>query len=171
MRWRVGRPYLVEANVLRLLPEALTAQVEAVLPDETGPVLADTAIHPRQHPVLMSLDSVGSPSWKKAPVPLNDSIPVRKSLLLRPSKVHAPIAEPAEFVLPSNRGGVDNGGIVFLPAARALAVVPGVRVPEILVSHFDGCLSICSSVVERGIGGMRGGARSRVVGWGDWDWE
>lgn len=49
---------------------------------------------------------------------------------------------------------------LFLPAARALAVVPGVRVPEILVSHFDGCLSICSSVVERG-SGERERARGR----------
>ena len=37
------KPYLVETNVLRLLPEALTAEVEAVLPDETGPVPANTA--------------------------------------------------------------------------------------------------------------------------------
>ncbi|KDN63126.1 hypothetical protein CSUB01_00200 [Colletotrichum sublineola] len=36
--------YLVEADVLGLLTEALTAQVEVVLADETGGVLADTAV-------------------------------------------------------------------------------------------------------------------------------
>lgn len=35
--------YLVEANVLGLLTEALTAEVEVVLADETGSVLADAA--------------------------------------------------------------------------------------------------------------------------------
>jgi hypothetical protein len=36
--------YLDEADVLALLTEALTADVEAVLADKTGPVGADTAI-------------------------------------------------------------------------------------------------------------------------------
>lgn len=36
--------YLVEANVLGLLTEALTAKVEVVLADETGSVLADAAV-------------------------------------------------------------------------------------------------------------------------------
>lgn len=36
--------HLVEADVLGLLTEALTAQVEVVLADQTGGVLADTAI-------------------------------------------------------------------------------------------------------------------------------
>lgn len=40
---RVGS-HLVEANVLGLLAEALTAEVEVVLADQTGPVLADSAI-------------------------------------------------------------------------------------------------------------------------------
>lgn len=39
--------HLVEANVLGLLTEALTAQVEVVLADETGSVLADAAIIPQ----------------------------------------------------------------------------------------------------------------------------
>ena len=42
---RVAAAHLVEANVLGLLTEALTAQVEVVLPDETGLVLADTAVN------------------------------------------------------------------------------------------------------------------------------
>lgn len=37
------RPHLVETNILCLLAEALTAQVEAVLADETGTVGADAA--------------------------------------------------------------------------------------------------------------------------------
>jgi hypothetical protein len=37
--------YLGETNVLGLLTEALTAQVEVVLADQTGCVLADTAIN------------------------------------------------------------------------------------------------------------------------------
>jgi len=36
--------YLGEANVGRLLPEALTADVQAVLPDETSRVCADAAV-------------------------------------------------------------------------------------------------------------------------------
>jgi len=40
---RVG-PYLDEANVGGLLSEALTADVQAVLADETSLVLADTAV-------------------------------------------------------------------------------------------------------------------------------
>jgi hypothetical protein len=36
--------HLVETNVLGLLTEALTAQVEVVLADQTGSVLADAAI-------------------------------------------------------------------------------------------------------------------------------
>lgn len=39
-----GILYLDEANVLRLLAEALTADVKAVLPDKTGLVCADTAV-------------------------------------------------------------------------------------------------------------------------------
>jgi len=40
----IGRlSVLVETDVLGLLTEALTAQVEVVLSDETGLVLADTA--------------------------------------------------------------------------------------------------------------------------------
>lgn len=38
-----ARLYLGEANVLALLPEALTADVEAILADETGAVCADAA--------------------------------------------------------------------------------------------------------------------------------
>jgi len=34
----------MEANILGLLSEALTAQVEVVLADETGPVFADAAL-------------------------------------------------------------------------------------------------------------------------------
>ena len=41
--WVGGESYLVEADVLRLFPEALTAEIQSVLPDETGPVLADAA--------------------------------------------------------------------------------------------------------------------------------
>lgn len=37
------RAYLVETDVLGLLTEALTAQVELVLADKTGSVLADAA--------------------------------------------------------------------------------------------------------------------------------
>lgn len=36
--------YLCESNILSLLPEALTADVQAVLADETGPMRADAAI-------------------------------------------------------------------------------------------------------------------------------
>lgn len=38
-------PYLDETNVGALLTEALTADVEAVLADETGLVGADAAVH------------------------------------------------------------------------------------------------------------------------------
>ena len=42
---RGGRAaHLVETNVLGLLTEALTAQVEVVLADETSSVLADAAV-------------------------------------------------------------------------------------------------------------------------------
>ena len=41
---RLRRSHLVEANVLRLLAEALTAQIEVVLADKTGGVLADAAV-------------------------------------------------------------------------------------------------------------------------------
>jgi hypothetical protein len=41
---KTSHPYLVEANILGLLAETLTAEIEAILPDETGPVLADTAV-------------------------------------------------------------------------------------------------------------------------------
>ena len=36
-------PYLGEADILRFLPEALTADVEAVFPDQSGLVGADAA--------------------------------------------------------------------------------------------------------------------------------
>jgi len=44
-----GSTYLVEANILGLLAEALAAEIEAILPDETGPVLADAAIEGKQN--------------------------------------------------------------------------------------------------------------------------
>ena len=44
MRLVRNLPYLVETNVLGLLTEALTAEVEVVLANKTGLVLADTAI-------------------------------------------------------------------------------------------------------------------------------
>jgi hypothetical protein len=37
-------PYLGESNISTLLPEALTADVEAVFADETGLVGADAAV-------------------------------------------------------------------------------------------------------------------------------
>lgn len=40
--------YLDEADVLGLLTEALTAQVEVILADKTGGVLADAAIPRRR---------------------------------------------------------------------------------------------------------------------------
>lgn len=39
-----GKSYLSEANVVRPLPEALTAKVDAVLADETGRVSASAAV-------------------------------------------------------------------------------------------------------------------------------
>lgn len=41
---QIYRPYLDESNIGSLLSEALTADVEAVLADETGLVGADAAI-------------------------------------------------------------------------------------------------------------------------------
>lgn len=41
--WSAEIAYLGEADVSALLTEALTAQVEPVLPDQTGSVGADTA--------------------------------------------------------------------------------------------------------------------------------
>ena len=49
---RIALAYLGEANVGRLLTEALTADVQAVLADETGLVSADTAA------VLLALSSM-----------------------------------------------------------------------------------------------------------------
>ena len=43
VRWGVF-PYLDESNIGALLPEALTADVQAVLADETSGVGADTAV-------------------------------------------------------------------------------------------------------------------------------
>ena len=63
--------YLGEANVLGLLTEALTAQVEVVLADETGLVLADAAInrnvspHPYQNHIP-SLHPLLNPSIESA---------------------------------------------------------------------------------------------------------
>ena len=54
----VGFPYLDETNVGALLAEALTADVEAVLADETGRVGADAAVqipvstHPFRYSIL-----------------------------------------------------------------------------------------------------------------------
>jgi len=42
--WMWCKPYLDETDVGALLPEALTADVEAVLADETSRVGADTAV-------------------------------------------------------------------------------------------------------------------------------
>ena len=39
-------PYLCEADVCRLLTEALTADIESVFADETGLVCADAAVSP-----------------------------------------------------------------------------------------------------------------------------
>lgn len=49
-------PYLHKADVVRLLTEALTANVEAVLADQTGPVGADTAVRE------VSVSNLGHPS-------------------------------------------------------------------------------------------------------------
>jgi hypothetical protein len=38
-------PYLGESDITRLLPEALTADIEPVLADETGLVRADAAVN------------------------------------------------------------------------------------------------------------------------------
>lgn len=55
--------YLVEANVLGLLTEALTAEVEVVLADETSSVLADAATERRRllafRPLLFSHSDIG----------------------------------------------------------------------------------------------------------------
>ena len=39
----LGHPHLDKPNILALLPKALTADVEAVLPDQTGAVGANAA--------------------------------------------------------------------------------------------------------------------------------
>ena len=49
--------HLVEANVLGLLAEALTAQVEVVLSDQTGLVLADAAVEKNSMLALYSFDA------------------------------------------------------------------------------------------------------------------
>lgn len=41
-------PYLDEPNVLALLPEALTADVQAILADQTGRVGADAAVERKE---------------------------------------------------------------------------------------------------------------------------
>lgn len=43
----IESPYLNEADVLALLSEALTADVQAVFPDETGLVGADATVEYR----------------------------------------------------------------------------------------------------------------------------
>lgn len=56
------QPYLGEADVVRLLAEALTADVQAILADETGLVCADTAADMSAHATPRTSHLPPSPS-------------------------------------------------------------------------------------------------------------
>lgn len=101
---------LVEADVGGLLTEALTADVQAVLADETGLVSADTAM---EEPMLVSLLSA-----------LQSQAPL----------VFLPIAPFLPILF--QRSGV------YAPFTAALAVGARARVPDRLVGHVDGWLSL-----------------------------
>ena len=58
LRMWFANPYLGEANVGGLLAEALTADVQAVLADETGLVGADTAVKRRMLASVVSTISM-----------------------------------------------------------------------------------------------------------------
>jgi hypothetical protein len=106
----LGRAYLDEANVGRLLAEALTADVEAVLADQTGLVGADAAVSKRKKNVSIS-------------VSLSRSL---SAVFLFPTP-------RSKFCC--NPPGVGLGDV--LPGAGALAVGARARVPDGFVSHFD----------------------------------
>ena len=45
----INQAHLLEANVRRVLAEALAANVQAVLADQTGAVRADAAVESKNH--------------------------------------------------------------------------------------------------------------------------
>ena len=106
----LSSPYLDEANVGALLTEALTADVEAVLADQTGTVGADAAVSLKSHV----------------------SLPFILSFLGLPLP-HLPISFALLGCSPQRLFQV--GG--FVPFAGALAVRTGAGVPDRLVRHLD----------------------------------
>jgi hypothetical protein len=104
----VGYSYLDETNVGALLAEALTADVEAVLADETSGVGADAAVSTVLAFVLAMPYAFSNPYLRSF------------SQTLRCQQG----AHPPESYI-----GVD------LPLAGALAVVPRARIPDRLVRH------------------------------------
>jgi len=101
--------YLDEANVGGLLTEALTADVEAVLADETGLVGADTAVKTQ-----------GQQVSEVCPMLLSNFV--------------FPLALP---IPPSSSWTIYSWSHVGLnvPATGALAVLPRARVPDRFVRH------------------------------------
>ena len=116
--------YLDEANVGGLLAEALTADVEAVLADQTSGVGADAAVRFRKRPQSAFPSSCSSSSLSPF------------DLFLRPRR-------STQFIQP---GG--GGGGWSIPRAGALAVGARARVPDGFVSHFDGWRFFCGEARE-----------------------
>ena len=108
--------YLVEANVLGLLTEALTAEVEVVLADETSSVLADAATE-RGTLLAFSTFTIFAFGYRSG-----------RSSSFSPKET---TPDNADF---------EAIGFLIVPAARALAVGARARVPDAFVRHDCGCV-------------------------------
>jgi len=137
--------YLGEANVGSLLTEALTADVEAVLADETGLVGAHAAVR-----LVLELASQNFflylvfcpnifPGKSIHPATPSRVSPLLSFFLL----LNFPLS-PCRCFFPSHHNPPRNfpnwglGEYFRLPSARALAVAARARVPDGFVRHLDG---------------------------------
>jgi hypothetical protein len=118
----VGKSYLDETNVGALLAEALTANVQAVLADETSRVGADAAVS-----TSLARVRVYKPRYSPAPTALRA----------------AALAAHLSCRLRFGRG--DN-----VPLAGALAVGPRTRIPDRLVRHVGWmCVKFAMSLLQK----------------------
>lgn len=146
--WIVAFAYLLETNVGALLTEALTADVEAVLADQTGTVSADAAV--------VAGSTVSPQSISKILEPVSGLHAIIFELFFSfplPPPVTMDIPPPS-FLPPK------DAKCECVPRAGALAVAAGARVPNGFVRHagqfeFFGCRRLVDAgVVGVGIDGF-----------------
>lgn len=119
--------YLVETNVLGLLTEALTAKVDVVLADETGGVLAEAA----KKTSMLAIQNFGV-EYQRVQFAIDRLVSLVKCSSCSFAARHS-LSRGKSRSMYSLRFGL------FVPAARALAVVAWARVPDAFVRHDCGC--------------------------------